>query len=521
MQPFTLQWAAAKLNARLIGADATVTAVCTDTRKITPGALFFALTGEQTDGHRYVGHALRKGAIGAVVSEEIESADGPLLLVPDTLRALGDLAMHYRRQFDIPVVGITGSVGKTSTKEMAAAMLRTRYRTLASEKNYNSEIGVPLTLFQLDSAHEVAVIEMGMRGLSQIDRLAEIAEPTIGVITNIGYAHIELLGSQQNIARAKSELFARLPENSIAILPVQPGSNFGRQAQTDNPDHLAIDQQELPVGSECSDTRTPECPTPDACIFTPVPQAELLTYLRSRAIKTLHFLLSGHSMTAAGDVSMQATQNFPDGGIAGLALVAGQEYPFALYAAGSHNLANAELALAVAYALHVPIPDALRALSEWQGAPGRMVVRKTARGITILDDCYNASPESMVAALTTLGQASGRNKVAVLGDMKELGDYAVSAHHLVASSVAELDLRLLVTVGPLAAEIAGTVHNIASSHHSTLPEFKHYDDSQTAAAALPALLHEGDTVLVKGARAMEMEKIVAALTGEPEMGSHG
>ena len=218
---------------------------------------------------------------------------------------------------------------------------------------------------------------------------------------------------------------------------------------------------------------------------------------------------------------MQAMQHLPDGGIAGTAHVDGHEYPFTLHAAGSHNLANAEIALAVAHTLRVPIPDALQALSAWQGAPGRMVVRKTARDITILDDCYNASPESMVAALTTLGQVSGRSKVAVLGDMKELGDFAVTAHRLAAASAAEIDLRLLVTVGPLAAAIDADFAREKAAQNRPLPEIRHFDDSQAASAALPALLQEGDTVLVKGARAMEMEKIVAALTGMPEMGAHG
>src|SRR5262245_17934265 len=194
MEPVSLHWAAEAMGAWIVGApQGEVTGVCTDTRQGAKGALFFALQGENSDGHQYVQQAFEKGAVGAVVSREIPNAGGPLLIVPDTLYALGELAKHYRRKFAIPFVAVTGSVGKTSTKEMIAQVLRAKYRTLANEKNFNNEIGVPLTLFQLTREHEAAVIELGMRGLGEIDRLAEIAEPTVGVITNIGWAHIELL----------------------------------------------------------------------------------------------------------------------------------------------------------------------------------------------------------------------------------------------------------------------------------------------------------------------------------------
>ena len=221
---FTIRWLVETLNAPIL-ADAAValhgvvTGVSIDTRTLKPGDLFFALQGEHSDGHEYVKAAFEKGAIAAVVSHPVADAGGRQIRVPDTLRAFGDLAGAYRRLFDIPVVGVTGSVGKTSTKEMIAAVLRTRYNVLANEKNFNNEIGVPLTLFQLEARHEVAVIEMGMRGLGEIDRLAEIAAPTIGLITNIGYAHIERLGSRENILRAKTELYQRLPKGGIAIVP--------------------------------------------------------------------------------------------------------------------------------------------------------------------------------------------------------------------------------------------------------------------------------------------------------------
>jgi len=223
MEPIPLTWAAETLGAEILGApDGVAQSVCTDTRQGAHGALFFALPGERADGHDYVLPAFAAGAAGAVVSRPVPGASGPLLIVPDPLRALGDLAAHYRRCFPIPVVGVTGSVGKTSTKEMIAAILRTKAPTLVSAKNFNTEIGVPLALFQLGPEHGAAVLEMGMRGPGQIARLAEIAQPDIAVITNIGYAHIELLGSQQNIAAAKAEILAYLPEGGVAVLPGSP-----------------------------------------------------------------------------------------------------------------------------------------------------------------------------------------------------------------------------------------------------------------------------------------------------------
>ncbi|HXG24459.1 MAG TPA: UDP-N-acetylmuramoyl-tripeptide--D-alanyl-D-alanine ligase, partial [Chthonomonadales bacterium] len=220
MEPISIAEAADALRARVIGsAEGRATSISTDTRRGVQGALFFALRGESTDGHQFVAQAFHQGAAGAVVEHEIVGAGAPQLVVADTLEALGNLARFYRRRFDIPVVAVTGSVGKTSTKEMIACALNARYRTLASEKNFNNEIGVPHTLFALEHTHQAAVLEMAMRGPGQIARLAEIARPSVGVITNIGLSHIELLGSRQAIASAKAELLESLPIDGIAVLP--------------------------------------------------------------------------------------------------------------------------------------------------------------------------------------------------------------------------------------------------------------------------------------------------------------
>ncbi len=509
MEPFTLQWAAERLDGRLVGGDATVTGVCTDTRKIEQGALFFALPGEQADGHRFVAQAFANGAAAAVVSHEVEGATGPLLFVPDTIQALGDLAMHYRRQFPIPVIGITGSVGKTSVKEMTATALRTRFNTLASEKNYNTEIGVPLTLFRLDRAHEVAVIEMGMRGLGQIDRLAEIAEPTIGVITNIGVSHIELLGSQQNIARAKSELLARLPADGIAILPVFPGSHIGFRPQRDEaPDRFMQEYQQW--------------------------QEELFAYLRGRVPPGCRIVTYGHRLPDGADVSMMRLKELPDGGSEGIVYVQGHQFHFSLHVPGIHNVINAQAALAVADVLGASVEKALYALEKWQGAEGRMTItmvaslagehstidaKQSQQGYFVLDDCYNASPESMEAALTTLARIPDRIRIAILGDMKELGELAPEAHRVVGRRVAQLGLRTLITVGPLATEIRDEVRRLRGNNR--YPECYHYRDADAAAERVRMFVDANAAVLVKGSRAMKMEKIVAALAGESKADAHG
>lgn len=499
MEPFTLQWAAEGMNGRIIGdVICEITSVCIDSRQAKPGALFFALKGEHSDGHDYVAQALRAGAVAVVERplEGVEEKKGAQVVVPATLRALGDLSRRYRRQFAIPIIGVTGSVGKTSTKEMIAAVLRTTYNTLANEKNYNNEIGVPLTLFNLNKTHEVAVVEMGMRGLGQIDYLAEIAEPTIGVITNIGYSHIELLGSQENIARAKAELFARLPANGIAIL------------------------------------------------------AEELTFwpLIFKAIgadgRKIVFTAAGINSRTDVRADYRKVQIHTDGTVSFRVRVGPttQSIPVKLQAIGTHHVPNALAALSVAYALEIPTERAIAALEAWQGAEGRMTVRHVPDKITVLDDCYNASPESISAALQTLQKMSSGG-VAVLGDIRELGDHAEQAHRDLRDNIVESGIRLLITVGELAALCAEEVEtfflrtnaqpNAEAAQEQTAatekaqfagkqqaPVVARFHDSQEAAAHIKDLVQPGDTVLVKGSRAMGMEVIVDALTGETDSNAH-
>src|SRR5579872_337629 len=382
MEPTALRDLIANTAVLATGADAssaTVAGVAIDSRSAAPGDLFVALRGERSDGHRFVAQALEAGAVGALVSQPIEDAAlGRLIVVEDTLRSLGDIARAYRRRFSLPLVGITGSVGKTSVKEMCAAVLRTRFETHANAGNFNNEIGVPLTLFGLERRHTAAILELGMRARGEIDRLAEIAEPSIGLITNIGHAHLEILGSREEIARAKAELLARLPAGGAAILPRHD------------------------------------------------PFFELLKAAVPVGVRTLTF---------SSDPALGADVTTTPGPGYYVAAARGDRATGTLRAVGEHHYRNAAAVIALGLALDVTMPEAVAALAEWTGAEGRLVVRELPAGVTVLDDCYNAGPESMQSALATLERMTDGGGVAVLGDMRELGAGAPALHRALGAAL--------------------------------------------------------------------------------------
>jgi UDP-N-acetylmuramoyl-tripeptide--D-alanyl-D-alanine ligase len=453
MEPISLEQAATIMGAKATGPlTGSVDRITTDTRQDVAGSLYFALQGDNSDGHRFVKDALAGGAVGAVVDHLVEGVDGLQLVVPNTVVALGHLARAYRDKFTIPVIGITGSVGKTSTKEMIAAALRSRLNVLASEKNYNNELGVPQTLLGLNSSHQAAVIEMGMRALREIERLTEITHPTIGVITNVGMSHIERLGSRFNIARAKREIIEGLPQQGIAVLP----------ADDDYADFL-------------------------------------LEFARSH-YRVITFGVHKPADFRATDITF-SPEGAPSFKI--------NDQPFRLSAPGAHHVINATVACAVASTQGIPLDAVAKALEHFQSPAMRMETINAANGITVLNDAYNAAPDSMRSALETLAMlgTSGRRKVAILGEMRELGEFSLEAHRYVGERVAEAKVGLLVTVGPAAEEIA----RAASEELSSLQAVS-YSDTDSAASEAGALLEPGDIVLVKGSRAMEMEKVVRAIT---------
>ena len=414
--------------------------VSTDTRTLQPGDLFVALVGTEADGHQFIPQALRAGAGGLIVSQPVvASLDTPVLRVPDTEVAYGLLARFWRDRFDIPVIGVTGSVGKTTVKEMLALTLSPRGPVLKTAASQNNETGVPKALLQLTPEHKSAVIEMGMRGSGQIAYLCGIAHPTVGVITVIADNHLELLGSRDAIADAKGELLEALPEDGLAVLNAEDAYLPRLLSKT---------------------------------------KARVLTYG------------SGGQMQADGITRTEGGWSFTVRGV-----------PVTLNALSRHDICNALAALTVAEALGVSLIDAAEALQAYVPPPMRMQSVKTPWGGTVLNDAYNAAPASVGSALETLAAQSGGRKIAFLGDMRELGVRAEEAHRELGAVIAGLGgLDLLYTVGGLAAQIPGAAQRFADSEDAA--RFARQAFSKKA----------GDVVLVKGSRAMAMEKIAEALS---------
>ena len=438
------------------------TSVSTDTRTIQKDALFVALKGENFDAHLFAVSAQEKGASGLVVDRAMHLSEihVPHVVVSDTLHALGDIARYVRDAFHGPVIAVTGSVGKTTTKEILATLLETNYAVLKSAANFNNEIGVPQSIFQMEPTHTAAVLEMGMRGAGQIRRLCEIAAPTIGIITNIGQSHIELLGSQENIALAKAELFDMLPaEDSLAVYPATDAfagvlkSHYrGKNTLTD-----AVD-------------------TPADVQATGL---------------SLH------------DNGWRFTVNSPWG-----------TQKMFLPSPGRFNIQNALLAIAVGGHLGISIDVMAKALLRWTPPPMRLEAIQSPNGIRIISDAYNAAPDSMKGALETLRDTvagPGGKKIAVLGDMKELGRFADEAHTLIGRALAQIAPDMMVLVVELTKKTAAG----ALGGGYPLEHLHQFETTAEAVQLLPLVVQPGDVVLVKGSRSMGLERVVEALGGKP------
>jgi UDP-N-acetylmuramoyl-tripeptide--D-alanyl-D-alanine ligase len=442
-------------NTRPPGAHLTITGVTADSRRVRPGDLFVALPGARTDGHLFVDLAYQHGAVAALVKGERQLPPPPagraLIEVEDTLWALGELGAYHRGKYHPLMVGVTGSVGKTSTKDLTHAVLGVKYRTLKSEGNLNSDVGLPLSLFHLDESHQAAVLEMAMRGPGQIRRLVEIARPHTGVLTNIGTAHLEALGSIENIARAKSELLEGLPGSGVAVL------NW-----------------------DCPWVRRVADRTPSRIIrYGLGPGVEVTAReVESRGEEGTHFTL----------------------------VVPGGSARVRLPVAGGHMVTNALAAAAVGVSAGLTVDEIARGLG--QAVLTGMRVQLVRRPeLLIINDAYNANPQSMVAALSLLKELAKSRAVAVLGGMLELGEYTGEAHREVGRAVAALGVDLLITVGALGEEIA------TEAVSRGLPSYaiRECQDNTGAMQALADELRVRDTVLVKGSRGLGMEEIVRYL----------
>ncbi len=456
-----LSQAAKALQASHEGADPRFAAVSTDTRSIQPGDLFIALKGEHFDGARFVAQAAQAGAVAAIVNEDrvVENPPCPLLRVPDTRIALGRLAAHWRAQFDIPLVAITGSNGKTTVKEMLASILRTaggsEESVLATQGNFNNDIGMPLTLLRLRETHRYAVIEMGMNHPGEIDYLTHIARPDVALVNNAAGAHLQGLGSVEGVARAKGEIFGGLVPGGTAVI---------------NADDAYAGLWRTLAGQH----------------------------------RVCDFAL-GHPAAVKGTWTAQGY-----GGALQARTPAG-ELRVALQVPGEHNARNALAAATAALALQVPLTTIVKALQGFGGVAGRLQRKQAKNGATLIDDTYNANPASMHAALEVLAQASGK-RIFVLGDMGELGEDAAQFHREIGVAARELGIGQVFALGTLSAEAVREFGEGA----------RHFDSLEELQAALEKELDAQTTVLVKGSRFMKMERVVqfCALHKEEACCSH-
>lgn len=438
------------------------TSVATDTRSLVGAELFVALVGERFDAHDFLSRAVEAGAGGLLVSaagawRAVPESEGGakrevgVILVEDTLKALQRLASAQREMLDIPVVVVTGSSGKTSTKQMLSAVLGRRFPVAATRGNLNNHIGLPLSILEATAEHAAAVWEIGMNHRGEIAPLAAISRPDVAVVTNIGVAHIEHLGSREEICAEKGDLIAVLPESGTAIFP--------------DADDFA---DALEARADC------------------------------RVIRPGF----GKAEVAARELLVDA-----DGGISFLLDCGGETSRVTLPVPGRHMVSNALLAAAVGYLLGISVDEIAEALAGVELGEGRFCVREE-NGIRLIDDSYNANPESMIAALRTLGEqpCKGR-RIAVLGAMAELGEFRESEHRRVGAVAAEADIDLLLTVGEEAVWIG---EEAAKVEGGGKVEHRNFDSHSCCAEHLRQIALAGDCILFKGSRSARMESVLKA-----------
>ncbi|MBU5229683.1 UDP-N-acetylmuramoyl-tripeptide--D-alanyl-D-alanine ligase [Intestinimonas butyriciproducens] len=464
MEPMTIREILEAVDGKLLGEfsdlDLTVKHVFTDSRNPDPGALFIPLVGERFDGHAFLNEALEGGAAGCFTQRERESyLPGKFYIkVGSTQKALRDLARHYKQKFRIPFVAVTGSVGKTTTKDMVAAVLGERFKVLKTEGNFNNEVGLPLTLLRLNSNHEICVVEMGMNHFGEIEYLSSIVEPDVAVITNIGDSHIENLGSRENILKAKCEIFSHMdPKKGYVIL---------------NGDDPLLEplRASLPFQSVLVGT------------------AEGLDY-RATGVES------------DGEKSVRCHVRTPRSG-----------FDVEIPALGNHMLYPTLTAAAVAEHFGMTGGEIARGVLRFAPTKMRMNILKRGDEITILNDAYNANPQSMRAAVEVLSKSGGDYKIAVLGDMFELGPFAPTLHAGVGAYLGKAGIDCLVAVGELAR------HIYDAAKDAMVPQVYWCETKEEAKPILAELVKPNSTILVKASRGMAFEELVDDLkriTKEP------
>jgi UDP-N-acetylmuramoyl-tripeptide--D-alanyl-D-alanine ligase len=433
--------------------------ISTDSRTVGEGNIFIALRGDKFDGHNFLSEVVEKGAAGLLVSERpgVVFPQSPAVIrVEDTLRALGDIAASWRKKFSIPVVAITGSSGKTTTKEMLAGILNISRSVLKTEGNYNNLIGLPLTLLGMEGGHEIAIVELGTNSPGEIGRLTRIADPTVGIITNVGLAHLEGLRSPDMIREEKGDLFRCMNESATAVI---------------NADDEAV----VKVGREWSGKRITYGINGQADVM-----AREIVQMGAEGLR-----FSMHSDASTCELTMNVL--------------------------GIHHVYNALAAAATALAVGADISDITNGLSSFRPVSGRMNIKKMANGAYVIDDTYNANPSSVREALISLRDLKGKGKAfVILGDMLELGEHAEAMHESTGEFVAATGAEDIFLKGEYApATAAGAIKNGARSEQI---HFFTSDDAVTS--YLRPRLKEGDWILVKGSRRMKMELVVQAVIGE-------
>ena len=435
------QWCGGRVEEKY--ADRPFFGASNDSRKIQPGELFVVLKGER-DGHDYIPAAMERGAAAVLGSRQV--GDYPMILVEDTRKALGDIARQERLRLNMKVVAVTGSVGKSTTKEMIACVLDGTYRVGKTPANHNNDIGMPMALLAMPEDTEVAVLEMGMNHFREIAYLASIGRPDVAVITNIGTMHIEHLGSMQGILQAKLEILEGMQENGRIIL--------------NGDDQLLWNRHKLyPVHTRYFGIQNPEC--------------DVLGSDISQQDGILSFQVHSGSLT----------------------------FPVELALEGEHYVPDALAAISVGLEMGVDAAKIQERLSRFRNMAGRQEILEI-RGCTVIKDCYNAGPESMAAALNVLGHKPGRH-IAVLGDMLELGVCTQAEHYRIGRIAAE-KADVLMAYGPNAPRVIGGAITGGMNDRCA----KAYDDQKKLSEALGRIARPGDVILVKGSRGMHMERVL-------------
>jgi UDP-N-acetylmuramoyl-tripeptide--D-alanyl-D-alanine ligase len=436
------------LSATLVGPDAAFAGVSTDSRTVGPGELFVALRGPNFDGHAFVADALRRGAAAALVERPIEDAS-PRVQVADSLVAMGALAAEWRSRFNVPVMAVTGSYGKTTVKEMMSSIAATRGEVLATRGNLNNEIGLPLTLFRMDGIHRAAVLELGANHVGEIARLAAISRPTVGLVTAAGPVHLEGFGSLEGVARGKGEMFAGLAEDGVAV--------------------INVDDPFAPMWRDIAGNRR--------CIgFGLSRTAEFRAEQIRQSLDVHGPVLEFQLVTPGGTADAR------------LALP------------GKHNAVNALAAAATTWAAGWTLDEIVAGLARVSGVKGRMSLRKASNGALLIDDTYNANPTALQAAIDYATALPGETWL-VLGDMKDLGEESEALHDAAGRYARERGVARLYALGPESAAAA-----------SAFGDARHFPNVEALAAALKEDLPGGVNLLVKGSRSMRLETVIERLT---------